>query len=437
MNSSHSKIALYVFLVFSIFLLISTSNDSAQENKLENSLSSGTGLPDTDWDPLYKGPRTSPEGVFLDPYGIPFYRGRIECVPEAGVRIEHFANAKEQLIARIREKNGAASCKRNFDYDTEEILWQDGPLKITYDCRSIQEDFALVNLNIMGDLSGYGYITFALKGQNRKKPMNIAIQSIVDKSPVSMFPIRYFLLDGVQSNWQFVNIPVSAFPNCDIRKTLGLVFLFPRGGEGCVWLDCFRFYKKKPYYPTFESMVKKEFLLLDDFEFNKYTNVLNSTAGCSMQLPSQCKHSIDADIHFGESGKSLKIEYDKRDKGWCLYTTSLNSPDGTFFNLSPWGSVSFQVRGEKGGEDFEIGFADANWQAVGDSMKAGSVKNYLRNGVTTDWQEVVIPFADFGLLDWTRMGSFVINFYKVQKGTIWIDNIKFYLKAEEESEEGF
>jgi hypothetical protein len=93
------------------------------------------------------------------------------------------------------------------------------------------------------------------------------------------------------------------------------------------------------------------------------------------------------------------------------------------------------VKGKKGGENFTIGLADKSWVIIGDSLKAGTVNQYLNNGVTTEWQEVVIPLCDFGLLDLTEMGSFVIDFHRKQKGTIWIDDLKFLLKDEQGSQD--
>ena len=62
------------------------------------------------------------------------------------------------------------------------------------------------------------------------------------------------------------------------------------------------------------------------------------------------------------------------------------------------------------------------------------MNKYLPGGVTTEWQEVVIPLENFGLLDLTEMGSFVINFNVKQNGTVWVDDLKFYIKQEEEEE---
>ena len=65
-------------------------------------------------------------------------------------------------------------------------------------------------------------------------------------------------------------------------------------------------------------------------------------------------------------------------------------------------------------------------------MKAGAIEKYLPKGVTTQWQEVVIPLPDFGKLDWSQMGSFVINFYKAGKGALFLDDLRFIRKSDQD-----
>jgi hypothetical protein len=90
------------------------------------------------------------------------------------------------------------------------------------------------------------------------------------------------------------------------------------------------------------------------------------------------------------------------------------------------------IKGQEGGEAFEIGMADKNWIIIGDSLKAGPIEKYLPDGVTTEWQEVVIPLQDFGALDLSEMGSFVINFYKNGTGVIYLDDLKFHKMTEDD-----
>ena len=76
--------------------------------------------------------------------------------------------------------------------------------------------------------------------------------------------------------------------------------------------------------------------------------------------------------------------------------------------------------------------ADKSWLTIGDSVKAGAVDKYLPDGVSTEWQEVVIPLEDFGKLDWTQMGSFVFNFHQSGDSSVFIEDLKFVRKTKED-----
>lgn len=82
----------------------------------------------------------------------------------------------------------------------------------------------------------------------------------------------------------------------------------------------------------------------------------------------------------------------------------------------------FWVKGEHGGEDFFIAMADSSLFQRDDAHLAGSIGKYLRVGVTTRWQRVVVPLSDFRL---NRMPvSFAILFKSNGKQLIWIDDIE-------------
>ncbi|MCM8782418.1 MAG: CIA30 family protein, partial [Candidatus Omnitrophica bacterium] len=167
----------------------------------------------------------------------------------------------------------------------------------------------------------------------------------------------------------------------------------------------------------------------DNFDYSDL-NLLGRKTNAYKKLPSVCKFERVPEEHFGPAGKALKLAYKKEATGWCGYYTLLNQIDGEYYDLSGYKSVSFMVKGKNGGEKFEIGMADKSWIIIGDSLKAGPIDKYLPGGVTCQWQEVVIPLEDFGLLDFSEMGSFVINFHEKGDGTIYIDDLKFYLKED-------
>ncbi len=92
-------------------------------------------------------------------------------------------------------------------------------------------------------------------------------------------------------------------------------------------------------------------------------------------------------------------------------------------DLSKYGIVVFWVKGEKGGEVFKVGMKD------GSSFEEKlDIKTYLPAGVTTEWQKVTVPLADFkSIYDWYNMDNFSITFHNDYgqpfTGVIYLDGL--------------
>jgi hypothetical protein len=86
------------------------------------------------------------------------------------------------------------------------------------------------------------------------------------------------------------------------------------------------------------------------------------------------------------------------------------------------GYLIFWVKGAHGGEDFSIAMADLGLFERDDTHLAGSIGKYLKVGVTTQWQRVVIALSDFGLNGMPV--SFAILFRDHGEQLMWIDDIE-------------
>ncbi|MCD6460322.1 hypothetical protein J7L67_06605 [bacterium] len=414
---------------------------------------------DDGWDNLYEIPLMPKDTVLFEHEAQFAYRGRIGffalppsvmgCYldskvnylpPEEKIRREKTESSNEGT-AYLSGKNETHMTAMSFfinqgDQVQDKELWQDyESIKVMYRRKVVGKSFCGAYIMILGDISKYSTLTFMIKGKEGGESFQIGMNdSISNKREDAVFigSINRFLPGGVTRDWQMVKIPVSAFYGPDLTKVMSIVFDFNEQSHGVFWMDDIRFYKEPLVHPM-KDVYEKGYLYLDDFNYS-YLNLLGRKTGTYKKLPSLCKNELDADVFYGESGKSMRLDYNKQGTGWSGYYSLLNQIDGEWFDLSEFDKVSFMVKGKKGGEEFEIGLADRNWVIIGDSLKAGSIDKYLPNGVTTQWQEVVIPLEDFGLLDLTEMGSFVINFNTKQKGTIWIDDLKFLIKQEEEEE---
>ncbi len=169
-------------------------------------------------------------------------------------------------------------------------------------------------------------------------------------------------------------------------------------------------------------------LLVDDFErgqtqglFTERKNRLDAFQGTWARRPSYTVITKVPDTRSGHPGHALRIEFNKLG-GWCGWYTLLNGID-----VSGYNALTFWVRGERGGERFDIGLADDRMQAMEiDASYVGTIKAFLPQGVTTEWQQVKVPLAGLrSELDLTRMGSLVFWFRYEGGGAIDVDDVQF------------
>lgn len=302
-------------------------------------------------------------------------------------------------------------------------------------------------LIVVGDLSQYATMSFWIKGAAGGEAFEIGMNDVISnkrEDAVIVGSIYRYLPGGVTTEWQEVRVPLSDFFGVDLARVYSVVLNFNEEGEGAFWVDGFTFHREVLVYRENQIEMAGQ-LLLDDFNHSD-VNLLGRKANAYKRLPSVCTFSreavspsaptpgVDQDIPGveAETNRALRLDFEKASTGWCGYYTLLNQIDGAYYDLSGYKEVAFFVRGAQGGELFEIGMADRSWLTIGDSVKAGEITRYLPKGVTTEWQEVVISLSDFGKLDWTQMGSFVINFNRPGEGVIYIDNLRFIRKTEQD-----
>ena len=247
-------------------------------------------------------------------------------------------------------------------------------------------------LILTADLSRFKTMTFYIKGAKGREAFEIGMNDVISnrrEDAVFVGSIYRYLPKGITTKWQKVVIPLSDWYGPDLSQVYSLVFNYHEKGWGAFWIDEVSFHTEEMVDREAE-IEKQGYLLLDNFDHNDL-NLLGRKTNSYKRLPSVCRFSRVTGERWGDEGRSLRIDYKKEGTGWCGYYTLLNQIDGDYYDLSWYDRLSFLVKGEKGGETFEIGMADANWLTIGDSVKAGSVEKYLPEGVTTEWQEVTVP----------------------------------------------
>jgi hypothetical protein len=164
---------------------------------------------------------------------------------------------------------------------------------------------------------------------------------------------------------------------------------------------------------------------------------MSGKGGTYQKEPSRAMAITSESQRRGESGRSLMVKYDKKGEGgpynkggWCGYYLRLKRGE-TYFDASSYTTLRLWVRGETGGENFMIGLADKHWEQLDDSLKSDPIVRYLpAGGVTTEWQEAVIPLDVFPLA-LNQLANVVVAFEGdcfpggAGQGTVYIDDLRF------------
>lgn len=286
---------------------------------------------------------------------------------------------------------------------------------------------------IAGDLRKYATLSFWIRGERGGENFEIGLNDLIAsrrEDAIMGGSIYRYLPGGITKEWQQVKIPLEDFFGADFSRVHSLVFSFSQPGAGAVWVDGFVFHEEALVQRE-DDIIRAGELLLDNFDYSDL-NLLGRKTNAYKKTPSFCSASRVEKPRRGKEGRSLRLDYDKQSTGWAGYFSLFNQIDGAYYDLSQFREIRFWVRGAKGKEVFDVGMSDRSWLTIGDSVKCGTIDKYLKKGVTKDWQEVVIPFRDFGKLDWSQMGSFVINFSKPGKGTLFLDDVRVIRKSDEE-----
>lgn len=171
-----------------------------------------------------------------------------------------------------------------------------------------------------------------------------------------------------------------------------------------------------------EKEFARDNLPIDNFNSGEKINMLGGEFGAWDKDPEDasqtCEIEHDPEVKIGKEGYSLKLKYDV-DSPYEAYNGLWMKLQGKDF--SGFSKLYLSVKGDwKEGHTEQFKLELKNEQ--------GEVGTTLVSGITSDWQEKVIPFYSLnGITDFTKMSELVIVFddqTSVPKtGVIYLDNI--------------
>jgi len=114
-----------------------------------------------------------------------------------------------------------------------------------------------------------------------------------------------------------------------------------------------------------------------------------------------------------QKGRVAGIKYDILEGGWGGYGIVMKGA-----NVSRFRYIAMDLKGDKGGEFFEVGLRDVRGQ---ERKKAITVYT----DISTEWQRVLIPLADFGGVNFASLDNITFGFPAKKSGRLYFDNIDF------------
>jgi hypothetical protein len=168
-------------------------------------------------------------------------------------------------------------------------------------------------------------------------------------------------------------------------------------------------------------------LLVDDFD-GGIQNHLEGYRNTFELPPSQARAWRTGEVFHGRGGKSLRVEVDRRPVGFCgqwIHLFDMRAANPVYLDARRYAWLTFRVRGEQGGERFDIKLADRSWIQREDSVRLGSVADFLPGGVTTGWQEVAVPLDRARRINLGELGGITFDFTVPGKAVVFIDDLQF------------
>jgi hypothetical protein len=164
-----------------------------------------------------------------------------------------------------------------------------------------------------------------------------------------------------------------------------------------------------------------------DFE-QGITNSLGGQYNAYQRPPSWLRTYLDPSASRTPGGHSLRVTAHREAEGFCgvwLDFHPASEAPRRYLDAASYRYLSFWAKGTQGGEDFEIELTDEAGVEDETERPRRPLRAYLPGGLSTSWQEVVIPLADFRGLNAQRLVHMSIGITRRGDTRFFLDGISF------------
>jgi hypothetical protein len=135
--------------------------------------------------------------------------------------------------------------------------------------------------------------------------------------------------------------------------------------------------------------------------------------------------------------RALRLSYRKANGGFCgawvhLFDSTRRPDLRRYLDVRPFSTLSFWIRGSRGGLSLRLKLADAEWERKEDAFSVGNVARFLPSErIETRWQRAVVPLDDFpARVDRATLASIVFEAAGEGAGDVFITSLAFSLAPE-------
>jgi hypothetical protein len=228
---------------------------------------------------------------------------------------------------------------------------------------------------------------------------------------------------GLSTTFQEIVIPLTSFTGVLTNGILEINYVIDAAGSGTIYLDNVSFVEATSGGGSSTGTVNT--LVFANYESGSASpnNLGGNTGGMSPDSHDPTITVVSSPVQEGSKALSMQYNFStSTGGGWCGMWQQL-AVGGAGYDVSGYDTFKLYVAGSVGGEKFKIEMKDVagNTATVNITSLTG-----FSGGLTTAYQEVVIPLASFSGVSMSTLKE--INYVCDQtpnNRTIYIDNVRF------------